>query len=179
MFDDEQDTLFGLDEDLNLTLRLNGTDVPIPPRIKKRYDHFKGLSREEKAEQLYVGALRYGPYAMVALLPAFALLLKLAYLGRGNRYPGRPLRYAEHLVYSAHLHAFAALALLLILVIPVAPVRFAIMLWIVFYVMRARQVVYRGRWWAGVLRAFVIAIAYLVLMSLAMVGLLAVAIMLH
>ena len=154
VFDDEDESaLFGLDKDLNLTLRLGNTDLPIPAQVRKRYDHFKKLSQEEKAERLYAGVLRFGPYAMVVLLPAFALLLKLAYLGRGGRYPGRPRRYAEHLVYSAHLHAFAALALLLILLLPFAPLRYAIMAWIVFYVMRARQIVYRGRWWGGVLRA--------------------------
>jgi Protein of unknown function (DUF3667) len=176
--DDDNETVFGLDRNLDFTLPF-GSDLPVPAQLRKRLDHFKKLSREAKAEQLYSGVLRYGPYAMVALLPAFALLLKLAYLGRASRYPQRPRRYAEHLVYSAHLHAFAALALLLILVLPFEPLRLAIMAWIVFYVMRARQVVYRGRWWGGVLRAFAIAIAYLVLMSLAIVGLLAMAVMLR
>ncbi len=101
--------------------------------------HFKTLSKEEKAERLYAGVLRYGTYAMVALLPAFALLLKLAYLGRASRYPGRPRRYAEHLVYSAHLHAFAALILIVLLVLPYGPVKAAVAVWIVYYVMRARQ----------------------------------------
>ncbi len=180
VFDDEDEsTLFGLDKDLNLTLRLGNTDVPIPAQVRKRYDHFKKLSKEEKAEQLYAGVLRFGPYAMVVLLPAFALLLKLAYLGRGGRYPGRPRRYAEHLVYSAHLHAFAALAILLILLLPFAPLRYAIMAWIVFYVMRARQIVYRGRWWGGFLRALAIALVYLVLMALAIAGLLLTAVMLR
>lgn len=179
VFDDEDETLFGLDKDLNFTLRLANMDVPIPEQLRKRYDHFKKLSKQEKAEQLYAGVLRFGPYAMVVLLPAFALLLKLAYLGSGNRYPGRPRRYAEHLVYSAHLHAFAALAILLILLLPFALLRYAIMAWIVFYVMRARQIVYRGRWWGGVARAFVIAIAYMVLMAAAMGGLITMAVMLR
>jgi len=179
VFDDEDETLFGLDKDLNFTLRLANMDVPIPEQLRKRYDHFKKLSKQEKAEQLYAGVLRFGPYAMVVLLPAFALLLKLAYLGSGNRYPGRPRRYAEHLVYSAHLHAFAALAILLILLLPFALLRYAIMAWIVYYVMRARQIVYRGRWWGGVVRAFVIAFAYMVLMAVAMGGLITMAVMLR
>src|SRR4029079_3934625 len=103
----------------------------------KRWDHFRKLPRDEKAEQLYAGVLRYGPYAMVALLPAFALLMKIAYLGRGARYPGRPRRYAEHLVYSAHVHAFAALMIIALLLVPIAPARFALVLWILFYAMRA------------------------------------------
>ena len=176
---DDGDTLFGLDKDLNLKMQLDGKDLTLPPQLQRRWDHFKKLTREEKAEQIYAGMLRFGPYAMVALLPAFALLLKLAYLGRGKRYPGRPQRYAEHLVYSAHLHAFAAIMILALLLAPFGAARAAIAAWIVFYAVRARQVVYRGRWWAGLMRAFVIAICYLVLLSLAMLGLLAVAVMLR
>ncbi len=155
----DDDTLIGLDRDLNLILRLSGAELPVPDAVRKRYDHFKRLPKEEKAERLYAGALRYGPYAMVALLPAFAFLQMLAYLGRGGRYPGRPRRYAEHLVYSAHLHAFAALA---IIGADAAAdrARRALLLgaWIVYYVIRARQVVYGGRWWAGLLRSSIIAI---------------------
>lgn len=177
--DKDEEAFFGLDKDLNFNLQWGGADVPMPPQLRKRIERFKNLSRDEKAEQLYAGVLRYGPYAMVVLLPAFALLLKLAYLGRGRRYPGRPTRYAEHLVYSAHLHAFAALAILAMLSLPSGPVRYPMLAWILFYVMRARQVVYRGRWWGGLLRAFVIATVYLVLMSLAIAGLLAMAVMLR
>ena len=179
VFDEDEDTLIGLDRDLNLTLRMKGIDLAMPDQVRKRYDHFKKLPREEKAERLYAGALRYGPYAMVALLPAFALLLKLAYLGRAGRYPGRPSRYAEHLVYSAHLHAFAAVVLIAFLLMPWPPVRLALAFWIFYYVMQARRRVYRGRWWAGLLRSFAIAIVYLVLVSFAILGLLIVAVMLR
>jgi hypothetical protein len=176
---DDGQTILGLDKDLNLSLRWNGADVPMPPQLAKRWDHFRSLSKDAKAEQLYAGILRYGPYAMVALLPAFALLMKLAYLGRGKQYPGRPQRYAEHLVYSAHLHAFAAIMILLFLLAPFWPVRMAIVAWVLFYAMRARQAVYRGRWWAGLLRAVFVATFYLVLMAAAMLGLLVAAILLR
>ena len=155
---DDGATFFGLDRDLNLTLRLANADVPLPLQVRKRWDHFKKLPREEKAERLYAGILRFAPYAMVALLPAFALLLKLGYLGRGRAYPERPQRYAEHLVYSAHLHAFAAVMLLAMLLLPFDLAKFILAGWIVYYVMRARQNVYGGRWWAGLLRAMVIGV---------------------
>jgi hypothetical protein len=175
----DEGTMFGLDKDLNLALRWNGEAIPVPERLRKRWDHFRKLSREDKAEQLYAGVLRYGPYAMVALLPAFALLLKLAYAGRAKRYPERPRRYAEHLVYSAHVHAFAALMIIALLLVPYSVARTALVLWILFYAMRARQVVYGGRWWGGLLRAFAIAVAYSVLAAFAILGLLAMAIMLR
>ncbi len=175
--DAESGTSLRIDKDLNLTMRMGGADVALPEPIRKRYEQFKRLSKDQKAERLYAGALRYGPYAVVALLPAFALLLKLVYLGRRERYPTRPHRYAEHLVYSAHLHAFAAIMLILMLALPFGPVRFALALWIVYYVMRARQTVYGGRWWAGMLRAAIVATVYLVLASFAILGLIAAAIM--
>lgn len=176
---DDEDTLFGLDKDLNLALRWNGADIKLPPQVQKRWEHFSKLPKDEKAERLYAGILRYGPYAMVALLPAFALLMKIAYMGRGRKYPGRPQRYAEHLVYAAHLHAFAAIMILVFLLVPFTPVRLALVAWVLFYAMRARQLVYRGRWWAGMLRAMIVAMCYLVLMGTAMMGLLIAAIMLR
>lgn len=170
-----KDTLIGLDEDLNLTFKINGREAELPAFLRKRYEHFRSLPNEEKAERLYSGMLRYGGYAMIILLPVFALLLKLAYLGSGDRYPGRPRRYAEHLVYSAHLHAFAALVVILFMLAPEGPLRAVLALWVVYYVMKARTVVYKGRWWAGVLRALVVATVYLVVVAMAMLGLLAVA----
>lgn len=184
--EDDEDTLvlsnntfIGLDDDLDLTWRIAGVEGKLPEPLRERYVHFKSLPKQEKAERLYAGMLRYGTYAMVALLPMFALLLKVAYLGRGRRYPGRPQRYAEHLVYSAHLHAFAALVLMLLLVLPYGPVKAAIAVWIFYYVMRARQLVYRGRWWAGLVRSFVIVIVYTVLVAFAILGLLVAAVMLR
>ena len=176
---DDGSTFIGLDKDNNVTVRMGGKDLDLPPHIKKRWEHFKKLSKEEKGERLYAGMLRYGPYAMAAMLPAFALLLKLAYLGRAGRYPGRPHRYAEHLVYSAHLHAFAAIMIIAVLLMPLGIAKFAIALWIVFYAMRARQLVYRGRWWGGLARALLIATAYSVILAFAIMGLLVLAIVLH
>jgi hypothetical protein len=173
------DTFIGLDDALNLTWRVGGVEAKLPEQLRRRYAHFKTLPKAEKAEQIYAGMLRYGTYAMVALLPAFALLLKLAYLGRAARYPGRPRRYAEHLVYSAHLHAFAALILMLLLVLPYGPVKAAVAMWIVYYVMRARQRVYRGRWWAGLIRSTAVAVVYSLLVAVAMFGLLVAAVMLR
>ena len=42
-----------------------------------------------KAEQIYYGMLRYAPYAAIALLPVYALLLQLSFVGSARRYPGR------------------------------------------------------------------------------------------
>ncbi len=176
VFSDDKGTMIGLDDELNLTFRVNGAEAHLPEFFRKRYEHFRQLPREEKAERLYSGALRYGSYAMIALLPVFALLLKLVYLGSADRHPGRPRLYAEHLVYSAHLHAFAALVLLLFVVMPNwGPVKAALAVWVVHYIFRARGAVYKGRWFAGLIRSFVVAVIYFILVMFAIIGLLAVA----
>ncbi|MEP7329187.1 MAG: DUF3667 domain-containing protein [Betaproteobacteria bacterium] len=170
----DKDTLIGLDDELNLSLRINGAEAQLPDFLRKRYEHFRNLPREEKAERLYAGVLRYGTYAMIMLLPVFALLMMLAYMGGSRKYPRRPRRYAEHLVYSAHVHAFAALIIMLIIAVPWPPMRAALALWVAIYLFRARTRVYGGSWWAGIVRAAVIAAIYFVLVSLAMVALIAV-----
>ena len=130
-------------------------------------------------QQLTHAALAATPQTLLILLPIFALLLKLVYLGRGKRYPARPQRYAEHLVYSAHLHSFAAVMLMAIVLSPWSGLGSLLVLWLVFYVLRARHVVYGGRWWAGLLRTAFVATCYAVLVSFAMLGLLAAAVMLR
>ena len=176
VFSDDKDTMIGLDDQLDITFRINGAEARVTEFFRKRYEHFRQLPREEKAERLYSGALRYGSYAMIALLPVFALLLKLVYLGSGDRNPGRPRLYAEHLVYSAHLHAFAALVLLLFVVLPSwGPLKVALAIWVVWYLFRARGAVYKGRWFVGVVRSLAVAVIYFMLVSMAIIGLLAVA----
>src|ERR1700726_63581 len=56
-----------------------GEDAFGSPELQKRWNRFNNLGKDEKAEQLGEGMLRYAPYAMFVLLPAFALLLKLVY----------------------------------------------------------------------------------------------------
>jgi hypothetical protein len=52
----------------------------------------------------FVGSLiDRGPYAMFLMLPIFAFLLKLLYVRRGRL-------YAEHMIFSLHVHAFAFFA---------------------------------------------------------------------
>lgn len=161
----------GFDREMNLRIHLGGIERQLPAEIQKRYQRFKAMSKQDRLDHVYAGMMRYGPYMAVLMLPVFALLLKFAYLGSGRRYPGRPQRYAEHLVYSAHMHAFAALVVLVWLVPQPDWTRTASLLWVVYYVLRARNVVYGGRLWAGVLRALLVATVYACIAVLALAGL--------
>jgi len=164
-----------VDRDFNLDLQ--DANLPWTKDLKRRLEHFNKLNRQEKSEQVFLGVVRYGPYAMFVLMPAFALLQLVAYFGRGRRYPDRPKRYAEHLVFAAHTHAFLFLVGVLALSIPVAPVRVALGVWCVLYGLWATKRVYRGRWSGLLLRGYVVGVAYITLFALAIIGLLLVAVL--
>jgi len=164
-----------VDRDFNLDMR--GADAPWTQPLKQRLEHFNKLTRQEKSEQVFLGVVRYGPYVMFVLLPAYALLQMLAYFGRGRRYPDRPNRYAEHLVFAAHLHAFLFLVGVLALSIPVTPLRIALGIWCVLYGIWATKKVYRGGWIGLFARSYIVFVAYMTLFALAIVGLLLVAIL--
>ncbi len=166
-----RDNFIALDENLNLQIRFNGVAQQLPAELRQRYQRFKRMNKEDRVEHLYAGMLRYGPTMVVLMLPIFAFLLQLAYLGRGKRYPGRPQRYAEHLVYSAHLHAFAALMVILLTLLPFGWAPAGIVVWSIYYVLRAGNLVYGGRRWAGVLRTLVVGLAYTIVGAIAVAGL--------
>jgi hypothetical protein len=81
----------------------------------------------------------YAPYAVFAMMPLFALFLKILYLGSGKR-------YGEHLLFALHTNAFAFLMLTLLIVLP-SGIPYAgklLGLWLVFYLPTAMRRVYGG-----------------------------------
>ena len=170
---------FTISVDKGLNLDVPDADAPWSRDLKKRFEHFNRLSRQEKSEQVFLGMVRYGPYAMFVLMPAFALLQMVAYAGRGRRYPDRPNRYAEHVVFAAHTHAFLFLVVVLALAIPLESLRIALAAWWVLYGLWATKVVYRGGWTGLLCRAFIVSAAYMVLFGLVVFGLVMAAILLR
>ena len=147
--------------------------------LKRRVERFNAMPRDQKLEQVVVGAMRYGPYAMVVLLPAFALLLKLLYLVPARRYPLRPRRYSEHLVFAAHDLSFLFAIVMIAVLVPWTPVRLALAIWTVVYGLRAMKAVYGGRWIGVFARAAVLGVCYFVLAGIIVVGLLVTAVLLR
>lgn len=165
-----------LDEDFNVDV---GELPDAVPALKKRVERFNRLPTAEKGAQLMSGALRYGPYAMFVLLPAFAALLKLLYLGRRRRHPARPRLYGEHLVFAAHNHAFLFLIAVAAIAIPIAPLRTALLAWGTIYMLWSLRTVYGGSWIGTVMRSFAMLIAYAVLFAFVTAGLLVAAVLLR
>jgi hypothetical protein len=160
-----------IDEDLNVDVKGMGNTL-VGAELRERLQRFNKLTQKEKAEQLVDGALRYGSYAVFLLLPVFAGLQYLSYLGRMRRYPGRPRLYAEHLVYAAHLHTFWFFIAIAVLVVPWPPARLLLAAWAVFHAARGKRVVYGGSLPGRLVRSLFVFVAYFVAVSFAVVGLL-------
>ena len=128
-------------------------------RLRRRFDlDPKAITREfEQASQRFVG--HWGS-AMFALVPLFAVWVKLAWLNRR-------LRYTEHLVFALHLHSFWFAAIALMQLLPGALGAIPLLA-IPGYALLASHRVYGGRWWATLARNVAVALAYGVSLLLAL-----------
>ena len=122
---------------------------------------------------------RYAPYAAIGLLPLFALMLEVVYAGGRRRHSSRPRRYAAHLVFGAHMHAFAFVVATLFALVPIVPIRTLLVVWALAYALLSLRVVYGGSWLGILLRAAVMAIVYLALFALALAALVVAAVTLR
>jgi len=194
VIDDRPDALggsVGFEVDDALNLRWRGMASPLGAAIDRRLDAFNRLDRSEKVNAIVGGMLRYGPYALVGLLPAFALLLQVLYLwprpapgglrgeSAGDRDGARPSRYSEHLVFAAHNHAFLALAGTLLALLPWAAAIVALVAWVVAYLPLSLRRAYGGGWPGILARSLVVTVVYTVLFALELVALVVAAIVLR
>ncbi|WP_296950885.1 DUF3667 domain-containing protein [uncultured Massilia sp.] len=126
-------------------------------------DNFSG----DNGKHIKTAFFGYAPYAVFALMPLFALLLKLLYLGSGRR-------YGEHLLFALHTNAFAFLVLgLMVLTRGLAPaVGKLLFLWMLLYLPMAMRRVYGGGRFATFLRWSVLMTSYMVIMGIAIVSVL-------
>jgi len=173
--DDRARAALELDDALTVDLGATAGAIPF---VRERLARFRQLSTTEKVDQLTDGALRYGPYGMFVLLPAFAAMLKIVYLGSARRRPQRPRLYGEHLIFAAHNSAFLAFWASAAPVVP-APAKALWGLWPLVYLLWSMRAVYGGTWTGTFLRAFVLFIAYSALFALAIGGLVIAAVMLR
>src|SRR5437764_13806730 len=112
------------------------------------------------------------PYMMLCCIPLFALVLKVLYVRKR-------VFYIDHLVYALHIHSFAYLAIMLIVLITLGlnrsiPGAFAgwiiAALWITFAVQVFLSIrrVYRQGWFFTVFKFFLGGIAYLFVLAIAL-----------
>jgi hypothetical protein len=112
------------------------------------------------------------PYMMLCCIPLFALVLKVLYVRKR-------IFYIDHLVYALHIHSFAYLAIMLIVLITIGlnrliPGVFAgwiiAALWITFatQIFLSIRRVYRQGWFFTVFKFFLGGIAYLFVLAIAL-----------
>ena len=155
--------------DRNFRFSVNGPRNVLTDQLRARLEHFNALPTHDKGRQLSSMLLQWGPYAMFALLPVFAWLQQISYLGRLRAYPGRPKRYVEHLVYATYMHSVMFLAAIVALLIPWAWPRWLILAWVVVYVLRSKHEIYGGSRWGGIVRTLFVVVAYTAFMTVALV----------
>jgi hypothetical protein len=131
-------------------------------RAKKKFGSTEVF--KQFIESLPERMIRYWAYAMFALVPLFAALLKLVYVRRR-------MTYGSHIVFALHLHAFWLLAVLVSLAheYATAVATFAIPIYAIFALRR----VYGGGWFKTLTKALIISLLYLIAASIA-VGIVAV-----
>jgi hypothetical protein len=159
----KHDNLIELDEGDDKKMVLKAASIH--PALGKKVEHFNTLSRDAQGDALKRAFFSYAPYAIFLLMPVFAGLLKLLYLGSGRR-------YGEHLLFALHANAFAFLMLSLVLILPdgiplLSPL---LMLWLTFYLPTAMRKVYGGGRIVTGLRWIVLMSLHLLCALLAMVG---------
>ena len=154
--------------DRNFRFSVNGPRNVLTDQLRARLDHFNALPTHDKGRQLSSMLLQWGPYAMFALLPVFAWLQQISYVGRQRPYPGRPKRYVEHLVYATYLHSIMFLAAIVALLSPWVWPRWLILVWVVVYVLRSKHAIYGGSRWGGIVRTLFVVVAYTCFMVVAL-----------
>jgi hypothetical protein len=141
------------------TVDADGNQIELPdvfrekaPGLMKQVDHFNALDTEGRGKLLSDGFFKYGPYAMFALMPLFALYLKFLYLGSGKR-------YGEHLLFALHTSAFA-FVLFAAINLSDGFVKFVEICWLLGYLPWAMRRVYGGSRWATFLRWSLLMLAH-------------------
>ena len=121
-------------------------------QLKRRLEELEHMPATERDRELFVGALDHGPVVMFFMLPVFAVLLQLFYLGTGRL-------LVEHLVFSLHVHTLWFLLLVPALALP-GRWSALLLLPIPLYTALALHHAYGGPAWATLLRSLGLALTY-------------------
>ncbi|HEU4852934.1 MAG TPA: DUF3667 domain-containing protein [Telluria sp.] len=137
--------------------------VMFGPGVAAKFDQYMGMPADQRKRVIASGFYSYAPYAMLLLMPVFALYLKLLYLGTGRR-------YGEHFLFALHTNAFAYLQLTLVMLSPFSLLSFLLVGWLVFYLPIAMRRVYGGSRFVTFLRWLVLAFLHLLSLSVAVLA---------
>ncbi len=139
---------------------LNKKAGNVHPVLRERVARFLSLSPQAQRAALKQAFFSYTPYAIFAMMPLFALYLKILYLGTGRR-------YGEHFLFALHVNAFAFLMLSVMILVPESWkfIIFVLLLWLVCYLPMAMRRVYERGWVGTVIRWIVLIFAHVVTLA--------------
>jgi hypothetical protein len=157
-------------------LELDSTDSASPPNRFEKW--IEGRAKEKLGErgtnlQLFLITMTSNlPYMVLCCIPLFAFVLKILYLRKR-------VFYIDHLVYALHIHTFAYLAVMLIVLatlglnrtVPRVLAGWIVgLLWTIFAVQIFLSIrrVYRQGWFMTVFKFLVGGFIYLIVLSLAL-----------
>lgn len=125
-------------------------------------NYFQGLLQEanDHPKEFMQKLLRRFPFVLLAILPAFALFLRLVYWKR-------KVYFLEHLVFLLHFHAFAFLMLSVLMVLMLAFPLVTFMNKIVFailfvYFLFSYKKVYQHQWLGTIVRGSLLSLFFLI-----------------
>jgi hypothetical protein len=112
------------------------------------------------------------PYMMLCCIPLFAVVLKILYVRR-------KIFYIDHLIYALHIHSFAYLATILIILVTIGLNRVAssasagpiiALLWTIFatQIFLSIRRVYQQRWFMSIFKFFFGGFVYLIVLAAAL-----------
>ena len=153
-----------------LTIAVSGRRVA-SPRAKKierfvnqRLNRFQTMSTEEAVTFFRSSFVRYMPNAVFLLLPVFTLILYLLYRRTGRF-------FAEHLIFTLHVHAFAFVVLTLSLFLPSA-LDIVVATWILVYLYIALRRVYGESRRRTAAKFAALLFSYMLILQITMLGVL-------
>jgi hypothetical protein len=130
----------------------------------RRMKRFGAMSTEEAVSFFRSSFVRYMPNAVFLLLPVFTLILYLLYRKTG-RY------FAEHLIFTLHVHAFAFVVLTIALILPDA-LDIVVPLWILVYLFIALRRVYEESRRRTAVKFAALLFSYMIILQITMLGVL-------
>jgi hypothetical protein len=139
--------------------------------LNERLERLGGLTPQQLIDTLVEGFERNLPRMMFVLLPIFALILKLLYVRRR-------WYYAEHFIFSLHIHAFFFSLFLLVLLLPAGVWKTILLLWGVLYLALAMHHVYRQSLWKTAMKFFLLNALYFTVLIVAVAASVVVTVML-
>ena len=125
---------------------------------------FGAMSTEEAVSFFRSSFVRYMPNAVFLLLPVFTLILYLLYRKTG-RY------FAEHLIFTLHVHAFAFVVLTIALILPDA-LDIVVPVWILVYLFIALRRVYEESRRRTAMKFAALLFSYMIILQITMLGVL-------